>query len=364
MTIRYLRSDSLIPKGELAVKTLEQIHREFGAKVEPFTLHLPLPELLAGAWMACRESLLAGSVRRDAKEAVAATVSAINRCPYCVDAHSIMILGSSGKDYTEALTAMRLEAIDDPYIQDVVKWSAATLSPGSTELLSPPFSAREAPEFIGTAVFFHYINRMASILLGVSPLPFHRGKLKKVTLRAAAWFFSKAIRLPKKACVSLSLLPEARLPEDFVWAKPSVCIAGAYAAFSRVIESAGTMVLPEHVRVSVLHAVETWDGKNPGTNRAWAKPYLVGKEENAKAACELALLAALAPYRVTDAEVSAFSDHYPGDEKLVAVLAWASFTAARRIGRWIAQTERPSCFQDSQRCKRRERSSGDSGLLI
>ena len=100
MSIRYFHSLPRASVDSLSGKVLAQVRREFGAEVEPFTLHLPVPELLAGVWMACRETLLAGSGRRDAKEVVAASVSALNCCPFCVDAHSIMVLESSGHDYS------------------------------------------------------------------------------------------------------------------------------------------------------------------------------------------------------------------------------------------------------------------------
>lgn len=335
MTIRYFSSYSRITRTELSARTLEQIQREFGARVEPFTLHLPLPELLAGSWMACRESLLVGDARRDLKEVVAATVSMINRCPYCVDAHSIMILASSGKDYAAAISTGRYDTIADTEVRKAAGWASATLSPGSAQLLSPPFSAGEAPEFIGTAVFFHYINRMVSIFLGPSPLPFDKGKLKKAAMRMASWFFGRAIRLSREPCTSLDLLPRAELPEDLGWAKSSPCIAGAYAAFSRAVDSAGQRVLPEKVRESVSRAVGAWDGKDPGPGSAWVGRILGEYSGASKAAGELALLAALAPYRITSAEVSVFSNHCPDDGQLLAVLAWGSFTAAKHIGRWM-----------------------------
>jgi hypothetical protein len=55
----------------------------------------------------------------------------------------------------------------------------------------------------------------------------------------------------------------------------------------------------------------------------------------------LALLAALAPFQVDDALVADFrgggpADGARGDGALVAATAWASFTAARRIGTWLA----------------------------
>ena len=68
-----------------------QIRQDFGRIVEPFVLHSPLPELLAGVWMACRETELVGIVPRVVKETVAASVSQLNQCQYCVDAHTIIL---------------------------------------------------------------------------------------------------------------------------------------------------------------------------------------------------------------------------------------------------------------------------------
>jgi hypothetical protein len=47
------------------------------------------------------------------------------------------------------------------------------------------------------------------------------------------------------------------------------------------------------------------------------------------------IASAVAPCRVGEAEVAAFQARWPGDRALVAVVAWASFTAARRVGGWL-----------------------------
>lgn len=269
MAFRYFNRDVTAGKRGLAGRTLKQIRREFGAQVEPFTLHVPLPELLAGAWMVCRESLLVGSVRRDLKEAVAATVSAINRCPYCVDAHNIMMLAFSGREYSSAISESRYDTIADQDVREVVRWAAATRSPGSPELNAPPFSPDEAPEFIGTALFFHYINRMVSIVLGPSPLPFRKGLMKKMSQHMVSLFFMGAVRSAKEPCVSLELLPPAELPGDLVWSESSPCISGGYAAFALAVEHAGAQVLSEEIRAAVRHAVDQWDGGEPGFGDRW-----------------------------------------------------------------------------------------------
>ncbi len=206
MSIRYIKSFRPVAAGSLSEKVLAQVRKKFGAEVEPFTLHRPVPELLAGAWMACRETLLAGKGDRDANELVATAVSTINRCPYCIDAHSIMLMEASGYDYTDASA--------DPNLNTIASWASSTLTPDSPILKTPPFSDTEAPAFIGTAVFFHYINRLVTILLGNSPLPFSSGLPKKVSLHLAAWFFGGAIRLPKAPGASLDLLTEVTSPDD------------------------------------------------------------------------------------------------------------------------------------------------------
>lgn len=326
MSIRYIHSLPRAAAESLSDKVLRQVRREFGAEVEPFTLHLPLPELLAGVWMACRETLLAGSGRRDAKEVVAAAVSALNRCPFCVDAHSIMVLESSGHDFP---------TLDDPFLCESAAWASATRTPGSPILLKPPFSPEEAPAFIGTALLFHYINRMVTILLGPSPLPFTSGLPKKVSMRMAAWFFGGAIRRPKEPGASLDLLPEAPLPEELFWARPSAPVAGAFARFAGAVECAGAMALSGEVRKTVNNAVEKWNGSDPGMDGGWIAEATDHLEKPDKTAGRLALLTALAPYRLDDSIVRAFSADFPGDDRLISALAWSSFTAARRIGSWL-----------------------------
>ncbi|MEJ2126853.1 MAG: alkylhydroperoxidase, partial [Candidatus Bathyarchaeota archaeon] len=59
----------------MVAKVYSQIKQDFGRIVEPFTLHSPIPSILAGAWMAARESELVGYAPRSVKEAIAASIS-------------------------------------------------------------------------------------------------------------------------------------------------------------------------------------------------------------------------------------------------------------------------------------------------
>ncbi len=333
--IKYIQPVAPNSAEGLVARVYPQIKDDFGALAEPFTLHSPSPELLAGAWSACRESLIVGDVRRDVKEAVAATVSRVNQCPYCVDAHTIMLNATSAHNSADAIIHQRDDQIRDPAVRSIVEWARATRLPGTNVLLSPPFSPKDAPEIIGTAVFFHYVNRMAGVLLSETPLPSNHPWLKGVFKRMAGWFFSRAIHRSKPLGTSLELLPETELPADLAWAKTSPNISGAFARFAAVIDRAGRNFIPENVRDCVVNYVHAWDGKEPGLGRHWVEEAMNGLDEESKDVGRLVLLTALAPYQVDDSVVHAFVTHINEEKKLLGALAWGSFTAARRIGTWL-----------------------------
>ena len=229
MVIKYVSAVKPSSARGLVAGIYAQVDRDFGRVVEPFQLHSPLPELLAGVWMACRETELVGVVPRTLKEVVAASVSQLNQCSYCVDAHTIMLSASGEGKIANAISKARYKEIKDEKTFSIIQWALATASPRSELLRWPPFSKQEAPEFIGTAVFYHYINRMANALLGESPLPLSQGWLKSPMKSIASQTFSNAINRPKTLGDSLEFLPKTDLPNDLQWAKPSVNIACAYA---------------------------------------------------------------------------------------------------------------------------------------
>ena len=162
-------------EGSLSGKVYAQMRRDFGLLAEPLTLHAAVPELLAGAWSVLRETLVVGSVPRERKERVALEISRLNRCPYCIDAHSIMLAASRR-------AGSRRDATDESVADPLAEWARATRTPGAPILASPPFTGDEAPEIIGTALCFHYINRMVQVVLGETPLPL-RGRWFKGTVQ-------------------------------------------------------------------------------------------------------------------------------------------------------------------------------------
>ena len=85
-----------------ATKKLKEVYNHiklnFGVVAEPFTLHSLDTNLTAGVWILLYETvIISNKVERSLKEAIATCISEINKCTFCVDAHSIMIFGTDKK---------------------------------------------------------------------------------------------------------------------------------------------------------------------------------------------------------------------------------------------------------------------------
>ncbi|MCP4544740.1 MAG: alkylhydroperoxidase [Chloroflexi bacterium] len=335
--IKYIQPVAVAKASGLTVQVYRQIKRDFGALVEPFALHSPAPQLMAGVWMATRETELVGKVRRELKEAVATAISQLNQCPYCQDAHTMMLHATAAHNAATAISHRRDEQIQDSVLREIVAWAAATRSPGDAILLSPPFSEGEAPEIVGTAVTLYYLNRMVDVFLSETPLPSNHDWAKGILKRMAGWYFSHAARRQKLTGASLELLPVADLPADLAWASGSSTVSSAFARWAEVIETAGRNVLPDDVRALVSERVAAWNGEHPGLSRAWVEEAMTGLDDSSKPAARLALLVALASYQVDEGVIKDYRTWRPGDDALVEAAAWASFIAARRVGTWLWQ---------------------------
>ena len=325
--IKYIQAIAPRYAEGLVKPVYAQIKRDFGKIVEPFLLHSPIPELLAGAWMVCRETELVGSVPRYIKEAAAVAVSQQNQCPYCIDAHTIMLCAENEKELSKAIKNGNYIQIKDTKARAITVWLQNGYGP-------KPFSETERPEIIGTVTYFHYINRMANVLLSDTPLPTNHRLLRGTMLSVATLMFSGSIHHHKTAGESLQFLAETELPDDLAWAKGTSNVVGAYARFAKTVENAGS-VLPFEVRSSVEAQIDnaiTAHKKRYLTSVVGSEVTREFSDEACKVACRLALLTALASHRVDNKVVSMFRKHFPKDAQLIGALAWASFTAARKIG--------------------------------
>jgi AhpD family alkylhydroperoxidase len=335
--IKHLDTVPASTAPELVAQVYGQMRSEFQL-VPPVTLHAPHPELLAGVWGMLRETIVAGPVDRTLREVVCEAVSQINQCSFCVDAHSTLLTGTAQKHIADAISADRAEFISDPKIHSVAQWALANRKPGAAALSHPPFSAEDAPELIGSAVCFHYIDRMVTVFLADSPVPLPswlrwlRGTVIQI---AGSTVGKRLMAMHVDPGHAVGSLPEAAPSPEFSWAQPKPAVAAAIGRLEAVVEAEGKKVLPESVRELVAQRVAGWNGEEPGISRSWVEDAAGTLEEPDQPAGRLALLVALAPYQIDETIIHAFRDRSPSDAELLAATAWASFTATRRIAGWL-----------------------------
>jgi AhpD family alkylhydroperoxidase len=315
-----------------------QMKQEFQL-VPPVTLHAPIPQLLAGVWGMLRESIVAGRISRSLREVVCEGVSAINQCSFCVDAHSMLLVGADATSTADAIRANRPDLIEDPKTREVATWAFANRQPDADILRRPPFTAEEAPQLIASAACFHYIDRVVQVFLPEGPvaLPAKLRWLRGATIRVAGSVAGKrimAVDVPSGG--SVGALPEAAPSPEFDWTAPRPALAAAFGSLEAVIEDLGRDVLAEAVRELVHDRVAAWGGQEPGMSRGWVDEAVAGLADRDRAAGKLALLVAFAPYQIDEGVIAGFRDIQPSDAEILAAVSWASFTATRRISGWLS----------------------------
>ncbi|MEV6590730.1 carboxymuconolactone decarboxylase family protein [Streptomyces acidicola] len=298
-----------------------QLAEDFGIeRATTFVVLSSAPEILAPTWALVRESLIAGEGSRTSRQLTALGVSIANRCPFCTDAHT-MFLHATG-DHALAQRVARGGTPDDEAHARVLAWGKATRVPGGPGLTPLPFPRGHAPAHIGTALAFHFVNRIVSALLTEKILPGNAQRLRPVrSLMGRS--LAKTVRRRPAPGASLALLDDPGPGPE--WAAGTT-VGPAYAAL-RTAASAGAGLLDEADRALVQQVVRAWRGTHPPL--AWNT--LPSRHDRPGA--RLALLAALAPYRITDEDVAAWRTPVHTDHCLVHLVAYGAFTAVDRIER-------------------------------
>lgn len=295
--------------GQVAA-VYEQVDREFSTIGPAVMMLSPAPELLVPGWVLLRESLVAGVAPRWRKEVVTVTVSRTNRCAYDLAGHLVFLRLAGGDHVADALARG-----DDPVeVADLVRWARA----GG----APPVPAHERPEYVGTALALHFVNRLVLALLAGDLLP---GAMRD---DAPAAFdgapIARAINRERVPGESLGLLTEVSTatPE---WAADSP-VGPAYAAFGAAATRGGGL-LSEPAREVVRDAMtgHLRDGRD------WLAGCLAPLPPADRPGAALALLAGMAPSEITDEDVAAWRGDHHTDHCLLHLLAYGAFRAVERI---------------------------------
>jgi AhpD family alkylhydroperoxidase len=326
--IRYVKPAGFGTAGEEVDAVYRQVERDFGVLAPPVAMHSPAPETMAASWLMLRETLLSpGLTSRAVREAVASAVSLGNTCPFCVTVHSATLHALSGGKDARHLAAGRVAQVRDPDVRAAAAWIDA--GPGAPF----PFPRQQAPEYVGVAVTFHYLNRMVNTFLEDAPMPpgaprAGLGMVKRVLsgmIRAAG----RRIGPPGD---SLALLPQPAEPAAAAWAEPNPFIAEAYGRADAALARAGARSVPAEVRGLVREEVEAWDGAPKGVSRGWVEDCVRRLPAAQRPAGRLALLVALASYQIDAALIGDYRVGNPADSELIELAAWSAWTAARAQG--------------------------------
>ncbi|HLZ56942.1 MAG TPA: hypothetical protein VKR06_08345 [Ktedonosporobacter sp.] len=319
-----------LAQGDLAM-VYQQFRQELGLIPEPLTLHAPAPTLMVGLWGVFRTSLLVGTASRGAKEAVAAAISDLNRCPWCVDAHTIMLYGTQNQDTAQVILGGHTRSQLPQDMRALLDWGYATRTPEASILTHPPFSAEQAGEFLGTVLLFQYLNRMVSIFLSETFMP-TAPWMRSVVRRLAGRKLGRAARQTFAASESRGA---SSLPAELHWMSQWPTIAQAFSVWESIVEDLGTQALPTPVRELLDSIVGAWDGSDPGLSRHWAEDAIAPLTAAHRPIGRVALLAALAPYQMDASTMQEYLDLQPDQALVVSAVAWASWRATRRIGTWL-----------------------------
>ncbi len=312
----------------------QQLKDEMGDVVEPISMHALVPELLQHIYSILREVvIIEDTVPRKYKEAVGAAVSSSNDCPYCVDAHTIMIIGLSDKKMAKAVVKKDLSLLEDRETIKLIRWSFNTKAFDSLIVKDPPFSAKQAPEIIGTAVFFHYLNRMVTCFLGPTILPMNVSFLKEPMKKMAAMMFSKVLNTEREAGKVLNPQLLGDGDRNLQWTKTNKRVSHVFISYQRLIDGLAKDYLPQDVIEFIEDQIDVWDGREVKLNTRILDREVESVSPRYRPIARILYLVAFTPYRVRDYHFAEFRSLFmDSDMAILVAFSWASFKTATKIG--------------------------------
>ncbi len=329
MEIKYIKHISKKDSSGKLKNIYTHIESNFGKIAEPFVLHSINTELTASIWAIIYETMLVETnVKRNIKETIATCISELNKCPYCVDAHGIMLLGT-GKDLNKNILEVKNGKSELKTKEDqLISWALNNLN--DKYIANPAFSKHQAPEIIGTAVIFHYINRMVSIFAGDTPLP--TSKMKKLLkFFAANFIFKKAINRFKNKGDSIVYIDKKEESSSFIWAQkvPEIKTSFEYLKFQTKI-NLDKILSKELIRLineysKKLHLLEPFFGNEQ------LDLFLKKVDSPEIPIAEYCFSVMFHPYKVQKEMVLNLKANYT-DAQILQVSAFASLLIAENIG--------------------------------
>lgn len=342
LSVQTMRYVSAVPNrmAKGLTKAVYDMIRDDFFRNGSLTSRSKVPELLAAIWIGGRESMLvADKVDRTTKDAITAVLSQINDCPYCEDMLISLVHAAGEHDAANDIFVKKdFDAAND-ILRQRLEWVRAIATSHDGEVPETPFTAEQMPEVIGTLMAMSDINRFSHVVMEDSPVsaPFGLRRVKAWALRLFGSELTVTRRLPLIPGRSLDLLPPAELPADMQWARPNPLVADAVSRYAAAVEREGAKVISPRVREAVTRSLNAWNGEPMPLDSRWLDADVRGLSGEEEAIARLAVVVAKASYRVTDKIVNDVLGTDRDEERLIRILAWSSFTAARRFAQILAK---------------------------
>ncbi|HSB10702.1 MAG TPA: hypothetical protein VLM38_14535 [Blastocatellia bacterium] len=342
LSVKTMRYVSAIPRRKatgLVAQVYDMIEEDFFINGS-LTSRSKVPALLAGIWTAGRESVLVDDhLDRTTKEAMNAVLSQVNDCPYCGDMLISLVHASGKHEAASNIFAESESHVTDATLRKHLAWVKSIATPDTKTHPPAPFTAEDLPEAIAALMVMSDINRFSHVVMDGSPVraPLGLQSLKAVALRLFGSELRSTHLEPLTPGRALPLLPPASLPADMQWATPNPRIADALARWAAVVDRETSGVVSPAVRELVARNLQDWKGDLMPISRSWVDSEVAVLTGQDRAIARLALVLAKAPYQVDERLVEDVLREDRSEQRLIRVLAWASFSAARRFAQRIAE---------------------------
>ena len=327
-TMRYVSAVPVRSAVGLTKRVYEMIAEDFFVNGS-LNSHSQVPELFAGTWLGGRELVVVTDrLDRKTKEAMGATLSYINNCPYCADMLVSLVHGSGDHSAASSILREEEESIVDPLLSDRLTWVRKYMTEGPEGNSEAPFSAEELPEAIGTLFALNYVNRFSHVVMDGSPVG---DRLKDTALRLFGYELRETTERPIQPGRALDLLPPASVPEELNWARPNPRVADALARWGAAVDRESASAISPPVRALVQEALGEWQGETMPISRMWVDKEVEQLTGEDREIAKLVLVVAKASWQFDESLVQAVMRDKIDEKRLIRILAFAAYSAAKRL---------------------------------
>jgi AhpD family alkylhydroperoxidase len=288
-------------------------------------------------WALVRESLVVGNIPRHYKELIAVQVSALNKCPFCTEAHGTVSRYIPGvtEQLLKSVQENDLSTIPDLDFKQYAQWTQGqngidqTSSPGFFADLPRPMQV----ELKSVVLVTNMANRIVD-LFGAETMDLPNNPAMK---KALELFINASYSLERKPGLSLALLDPFPARDGLRWAEGNENIHATLVRASGTIEAAAGKFIPSAVRDYLNIWFSRWDGKSQIPVSKLKAVKILGESPqmtSAEAAlAEFLLRSAFASFslKTKDQEIwTEVAKNYP-QNALKTMVAWAAFQVSNKL---------------------------------